>query len=162
MQNSGDDLINIVPATAKTRKALLPVWMKVFMWIFLVFGALVPIVLMMGLMGYSISLALYGFETTEPLSIPGLILTACFSLKAVVAYGFLRGRPWAMNLAVIDAILGIVLCIYMMLQPGSVTTPGRTEFAFRLELLLLVPYLIKALKLRKLWESDVDLHHIPE
>jgi len=46
------------------RRNLLPLWMKVFVWIFMVMGAIAPICLLASLSGGSVQLALYGLETT--------------------------------------------------------------------------------------------------
>ncbi|RYY69810.1 MAG: hypothetical protein EOO13_08410 [Chitinophagaceae bacterium] len=154
MQDAANDLIEIVPATRQSRKQLLPWWMKAFMWIFLVFGAVLPIVVVMGILGKPIALALYGMETYDVFSITGLIITSCFAVKAVVAYGLWAGKPWALQLAMADAIIGILVCCLSMFAPELFATVS-TSGSFRLELLLLIPYLIKSIKLNDAWKSDL-------
>jgi hypothetical protein len=55
------------------------------------------------------------------------------------------------NAAIADVILGILICLYMMTVSPVISEENSFKIVFRLELLLLIPYLIKVLKLRKKW-----------
>ncbi len=57
----------------------------------------------------------------------------------------------------IDAILGIVICIFSMSLPFIVNRPGF-GFSIRLELLLLIPFLIKLGKIKNEWLYGPDEH----
>ncbi len=91
------------------RRKLLPVWMKIFIWIFMVAGAFVVPIIMMGIFGFSCSLAIYGFETTEPTSTVGIFISLLFVLKGLVSYGLWFEKTWAINLGLFDAYLGIAI-----------------------------------------------------
>ena len=66
------------------RKKLLPLWIKIFTWGFLIISAFVPIILILGVMGYNVQLALYGLETNEAFSSIGIIITAIYIIKGVM------------------------------------------------------------------------------
>ena len=132
------------------RNELLPTWIKVFMWIFLIGGFVAPIGIIMGIMGQTMLLGLYGIETMLPLSFIGLIVIGLFCLKGVVSFGMLKEQSWAINFAIGDALLGIVICVCVML--GLVGISGGV---IRLELLLLIPYLVKMWRIKDEWSERV-------
>jgi hypothetical protein len=84
-QNHPDLIILNTPNTE--RRKLLPIWIKIFTWIFMLFGAIVPIALVWGFIGNSFQLSIYGLETQYPLSVTGLAILSLFTFKAIVAYG---------------------------------------------------------------------------
>jgi hypothetical protein len=130
---------------SERRRKLLPVWIKIFVWIFMIMGGITVPVLIIGLLGLKTSLALYGLETNEPASADGALLLFLFIYKGVVAAMLWFERRPAVTLAIFDAILGIVICLWVMIISRG--------FVFKLELLALVPYLVKMINLRKRWEG---------
>ena len=156
MQENQTDLLteSVLQISTKKRRELLPWWIKVFMWIFLIFGALIPFVVLIGIFGYSGQLSLYGLETNEPLSIIGISVTTIFLIKGITAYGLLKEKHWAIKLGIADSILGISICTFLMIYPLLNT---ETKFVFRLELLLLIPYLLKLLKIKFAWENTIEI-----
>lgn len=153
MNTSNHDVLDEHFKVASVRRRdLLPLWIKIFCWIFMAFGLLIPVALFMGLSGMEFSLSLYGIETYHPISGPGLLIIALFTIKAVTGFGLWTERKWAINLAIADAMAGIAFCVFaMLLLP--LFTEGHLKISFRLELLLLIPYLIKLLKIKKVWEG---------
>ena len=133
------------------RRALLPWWMKVFIWIFIVMGGLSLPVLIAGLLGINTTLSLYGLESHHALSFIGLLLIGLFLLKGIVSYGLWAEEDWAINLGYVDAIAGIAICLFVML--GLRYFYPTSGFTFRLELLLLVPYLIKLKQIHPEWDK---------
>jgi hypothetical protein len=129
-------------------RKLLPVWIKIFIWCFMVLGVFAVPIFFMGIFGFSCSIALYGFETTDPTSIVGISLLLLFILKGVVSYALWFEKKWAIDLALFDAYLGIAICMVSMIFPL-----GRdiSKNGFRLEIIILIPYLIKLYRIRKLW-----------
>ena len=130
------------------RRSLLPVWIKIFTWIFLIFGVAAPFALMFGLLGIHFQLSLYGLETNDPISLIGLFLIGIFLYKGITAFGLWMEKSWAIIAGQIDAVLGIVVCIFVMF-----INPFLNSFKIniRLELLLLIPFLIKLGKIKKDW-----------
>jgi hypothetical protein len=157
MQNNEEDLLEdiVQQMNSVKRKSLLPWWIKIFMWIFLIFGIIAPFGLIFGLFGYKFQLALYGLDTNDPLTITGISIILLFLFKGIISFFLLTEQDWAIKFGIIDAITGIVVCILVMLSP--MLNPGsNTGFSFRLELLFLIPYLNKMLKIRKPWESIIQ------
>lgn len=145
-------LDNPIETTSQRRRALLPTWIKVFTWIFLIFGILAPISLILGVAGYQFNLSLYGLDTMEPITLIGILIISLFALKGTVAFGLWTEKTWAVNLAIIDAIIGIVICIILTFAgPLMVAGEGHIRFNFRLELLFLIPYLLKMRKIKPDW-----------
>ena len=78
---------NTRPNAALRRRDLLPMWIKVFIWIFLIFGAIMPIGILFALLNFQFQLSLYGIETNYPRSTEGIFLMTLFAYKFLVAYG---------------------------------------------------------------------------
>ena len=63
-------------------------------------------------------------------------------------------KDWAIKFGIIDAIIGIVICIIMMtIEPIFQNNDGKSNLNLRYELIFLIPYLIQCLKLRNSWEN---------
>ena len=146
-----DELIQIIGIP---RKKLLPLWIKIFTWIFLIFSAFVPIIIILGVMGYRTQLALYGLETNEPFSLIGITITLLFIIKGITAFGLLKEKYWAIKIGIADAIIGITICTFIMLYP---IINSEAKFSLRLELIALIPYLLKFLKIKTEWENFVEI-----
>jgi hypothetical protein len=132
------------------RRKLLPLWIKIFTWIFIAFGALGVLGLIAGLFSAKFEASLYGMETNEPLSAIGLFICSLFIFKGIVAIGLWTEQEWAVDLGIADAVIGIGVCLMMMILP--LVNPDF-HFAFRLELVLLIPFLIKLLNIRGGWKQ---------
>jgi len=156
MQENQTDLLTdeITQENGIPRKKLLPLWIKIFTWIFLIISVFAPIVFVLGLMGYNAQLALYGLETNEPLSLIGIIITALFIIKGITVFGLLKEKDWAIKIGIADAIIGIIICTLVMLYP--IINPDA-KFSLRLELAALIPYLLKLLKIKTQWETFVKI-----
>lgn len=156
MEKNNPDLLNeeLFQQNIISRKKLLPTWIKVFTWIFLVISAFIPFVFVLGLMGNSVELSIYGLETNEAFSIFGIIIMMIFLLKGITAIGLLKEKDWAIKLGIFDAVVGIAICILVMLLP---IFNANIKFMLRLELVVLIPYLLKLLKIQPDWESFVKV-----
>ena len=133
------------------RREMLPWWIKIFCWIFMLFGILSFVCLILGFTNIKPALAFYGFETNEPFSLYGLIVITVGILKGITAFALWFEKDFAIKIGKIDAIIGIILCgismfILPFIQDGFTLT-------IRLELALLIPYLIKLNKIQNEWES---------
>ena len=150
MTNSSHDVLSesFLNEGIISRKALIPLWIKIFSWIFLVFALITPIALIGGLIMHNFALSLYGLDANTPYSLIGGFVTVLFLLKGIVAFGILKRENWAINLGLVDAVLGIIVCTVLMIFAVITNAP----FVFRLELVALVPYLIKLLKIKDDWQ----------
>ncbi len=155
MQENQTDLLpgNLLQLDTIRRKKLIPLWIKIFTWIFLVFGVLIPFRLLFGILGSNFEMSLYGLETSEPFSVTGITVFVLFLLKGIVSFGLLKEKDWAINLALVDAITGIVVCIFLMIYPSI---EGNGGFNFRLELIFLVPYLLKMREIKPAWDMSLQ------
>lgn len=119
----------------------------------MVFGLIVPIALTLGVMGMHVNLSLYGLETTSVMSIPGLLIVSIFAIKGAVSLGLWTEKDWAISLAIIDAIIGIAVCVIVMLILPFLSDNSGFNFSLRFELIVLIPYLIKMKKIKIDWEK---------
>ncbi|MDR6462437.1 hypothetical protein [Chryseobacterium sediminis] len=133
------------------RRSLLPTWIKVFLWIFLIGGALSAIFLMAGSLLTNISLSVYGINANHPYSMTGLLICFLFLFKGIVAYGLWFEEKWAVQAAIVDAVIGIAICLIMMAIIPFVNP--TISFTLRLELIPLYFYLKKMQSIKKTWES---------
>jgi len=155
MEDSSNEYLDLELESTPTvsRRELLPWWMKVFIWIFMIFGILAPIGLVFGFMGSTYGLAFYGLETNQPFSIIGIIVLAVYLLKGVTAFALWAETDIAINLGLIDAVIGIVICTAVMFVFPFIDDQPGFQLSFRLELALLIIYLIKLQKIRPEWKK---------
>lgn len=133
------------------RRALLPIWIKVFCWIFMFFGLVMLIVPVFMILDMPIDLAIYGLATNNIYSWVGVVIVAIFGFKAFSAYSLWFEKDNAIVLSKIDAIVGIVICIAVMIfKPMLVKSAG---LEFRIELILLIPYYLKLNKIEYAWDN---------
>lgn len=133
------------------RRNLLPTWIKVFLWIFLIAGSISAILLVAGSLLTHVSLSIYGINANHPYSTTGLLICLLFLFKGIVAYGLWFEQDWAPQAAIIDAIIGIAVCLLMM---AIIPFVNQTiSFTIRLELIPLYFYLKKMQSIKKTWES---------
>lgn len=137
--------------TLTRRRNLLPTWIKIFLWFFLIGGAIAAILLMAGSFLTHISLSLYGIKANHPYSMIGLLISSLFLYKGIVAYGLWFEQKWAVQAAIADAIIGIAICLIMMVIIPF--TFPNISFTLRLELIPLYFYLVKMQKIKKTWEN---------
>lgn len=133
------------------RRDLLPTWIKIFLWIFLIGGAVAAGLLIVGSLITQTSLSLYGMNANHPYSMTGLLICSLFLFKGIVAYGLWFEQKWAPQAAIADAIIGIAVCLIMMaIIPFMYPS---ISFTLRLELIPLYFYLKKMQSIKTTWES---------
>lgn len=153
MQES-PDLLDHSEIIKINRRQLLPWWIKIFCWIFMIFGLLAIGCLVSALFGLTPVLAFYGFETNDPLSFTGLLIIAVAAFKAVTAFSLWFEKDYAITLGKIDALVGILLCLVSMaVLPFFIEGFHMT---IRLELALLIPYFIKLSKIQANWKLHLQ------
>ena len=136
----------------KRRWLILPWWIRAFSWLLLLSGALSPFILIAGLFRIPVAMNLYGLSSTDPVSLTGLSLLVLFMLKGIAAYGLWAEKNWGIVVAQADGLLGVVICIVSLFM-GDQSTRGFS-FYFRLDLVLLVIYLIKLYRLKDQWDRS--------
>ncbi|GAA3944277.1 hypothetical protein GO495_22460 [Chitinophaga oryziterrae] len=138
----------------KRRWLILPWWIRAFSWLFLLTGALSPFILIAGLFGIQVSLSLYGMESTGPVSFAGFCLVVLFMLKGIAAYGLWAEKNWGIVMALADGLLGVVIRIVSMFIPDHSNSTQGFILNFRLDLIVLVIYLIKLYRLKGQWDES--------
>lgn len=140
------------PSTPEmTRRALLPKWVVVFCWLFLV-GILAPPAVLIAGIFYKLPMHIGVFGWTRlgsPYELLSLMALAYWGLCGVAAAGLLLGKRWAWNVAVVVGIVGLGL---------SVTSPfaaGGDTVHIPLELIVEIPFLLLLWRIRERWHAAV-------
>lgn len=156
MRETQTDLLTneLIQSNNVPRKKLLPLWMRIFSWVFLIYSVFTPVVLIFGILGYRASLSLYGLETNDPFSVIGIAIIMLFIIKGIVAFGLLKEKYWAIKIGIADAIIGIAFCTFVMLYPIIDTD---AKFSVRIELVALIPYLLKLMNVKPAWEKYIEI-----
>ena len=94
------------------RRKLLPWWVKAFCWLFMIMGVCSIGALIASPFMTNFSLSVYGFQTQTPLSGIGLFIIAILIFKGFAAYSLWFEKQNAITIAKIDAVIGIVLCVF--------------------------------------------------
>ena len=115
------------------------------------FGIFSITCLILGFTDIKPALAFYGFESNEPFSLNGIIVISVGVIKGITAFSLWFEKGFAIKLGKIDAIIGIIICgismfVLPFLQDGFILN-------IRLELLLLIPFLLKLNKIQKEWDD---------
>jgi len=148
-ENDNQNLLNNNEFSNIRRRDLLPIWIKIFCWFFMFFGILAILCLILGLFGIKPELAFYGFETNEAFSLIGILIITIGIIKGITAYSLWFEKDYAIKLAKIDSYIGIVLCgISMLVLPFFA---DEFNIKLRLELALLIPFLMKMNKIEIEW-----------
>lgn len=145
-----DHFVEFEKKTERRRK-LLPWWIRFFSWVFMILSGLGVLSLVLGVVGVNTDLSIYGFETNRPLSLLGLMIIAIMFFKGWVGFSLFYEKDIAVKLGKIDATLGVIICIISM-----TVLPFQLEGNFlniRLEILFLIPFLIKLFRIEKEWDA---------
>ena len=146
------DFLNQFEIIKINRRQLLPWWMKFFCWLFMIFGVAAIGCLLLGLFGIPENLSLYGFESNQQFSLTGIIILVVAIFKGITAFSLWFEKDYAIILGTIDAITGIILCVvFMTVLPLAIANFHAT---IRLELILLIPYIIKLNKIQPEWHLE--------
>lgn len=79
-----------------------------------------------------------------------LLISAILISLGISAYGLLFGKPWGLKACLITGYGGVFLCLATMTY--SIIALG-TIF-LRLEIVVLIPYLMKLHKIKPLWSAN--------
>ncbi|PCJ64298.1 MAG: hypothetical protein COA58_13165 [Bacteroidetes bacterium] len=138
----------------RRRRQLLPWWIKIFCWIFMIMGVFSLISVGFGILSIQTNLAFYGFETKEAFSLTGILVISVAFFKGISAYSLWFEKDIAIKLCKADAIIGIILSVISMLVIPFFNE-GGFNLQIRLELALLIPFLIRLNKIQKEWEGII-------
>jgi hypothetical protein len=89
------------------RRSLLPLWIKIFLWFFLIGGSFAVIFLMIAPFLSNISLSLYGINASHPYTLPGIIVTFCLYSKELLPTDFGLNRNGLHKLQLLTPLLAL-------------------------------------------------------
>lgn len=133
------------------RRDLLPRIVRFFCWFFMA-GAVLSVMILFAslLQGQDLNSNSSIFRITFR---QGSYIAFGFAiLKGVVGWALWTEKKWVVRLALIDAILSILLWIYSVLVSPILST-GPIAINIRLEIIALIPYLVKLVKMLTGWEK---------
>lgn len=134
------------------RRDLLPRIIKFFCWFFMVSAVLSLVILILSLVTHGTDLSSRSsiFKITFK---QGSYIAFTFALlKGFVGWALWTEKKWAVRVAKIDAVLSILLWVYSILVSPILST-GPIALNIRIEILALIPYLIKLINMQSKWES---------
>ena len=129
------------------RKEILPAWIRFFSWFFLLM-AITPVFYVAGLVwGFTYNITAFGLIAKETNSYSPLAtyLVAILTFSAVVAYGILWGKSWAIRLGMVYGIIALVTSFYSIASPDGAYLD--------LSLLFLIPFVWVLWIKRIAWEQ---------
>jgi hypothetical protein len=134
------------------RKKLVPIWIKIFGWLFIVFSIAVPVLAVYSaLTGIEAQYSLYGLSETGTIASPIVLFTmVLFIAHGVCAYGLLFGESWGLRSCILLGYLSVMICFGTMFM----SVLERGAMTLRLELIVFIPYLIQLRKLRSVWDGE--------
>jgi len=146
----------IIPSNGQPerRRQLLPIWIKVFCWIFIAMA--LPLIINFYLYISShiyLRPPIYGLDKLQNIPYSDLAGHLILLFKTTIAFGLWTERKQAVKLAFVDAYLGVIIhsTVYYILpffRPApDISTMSIIEFA------LLLPYLLILYRIRSQWVS---------
>ncbi len=123
----------------------IPKWIKVFGWLFIVFAIATPLIpFILKVLGQpTASYGIFGLSYHgSPFSPMALLISSIFIALGVSAFGLLFNKSWGINACLAMAYISAAICIFSMVYPLINRIPSSNiALNFRLELILLIPYI---------------------
>lgn len=131
------------------RRALLPWWIKIFCWLFMLAACIVPFGIIARIMHYPTDFEMFGIGSHDPFSAQGAIAMLIILFNGITA--LLLWAEWekAIMVAKINAIINIGICVIVM----GYFLIEKHNINFRLELILLALFLYKLNNIQYKWEN---------
>ncbi len=131
---------------------LLPLWIKVFMWMFFAFGGFVFLFFLIGIAGnQKIDISIYGFQAYRSFSITGVIVLFTYALKFLLSYSMWKEKSWMIEIAYLDAVLAFILCVLGMAGISNFDGDLQLNNNLRLELLIYFPFVYRIFRIKADW-----------
>lgn len=130
------------------RRSLLPWWIKGFCWFFMLVSLMTVIRMILLLFNINTELEFYGLNAKDNTPINGILVFVVFILHGFTAYSLWFEEDYAIKIGILDAIIGLALCLFSMAMSFY-----NGHFTARLEIILLILFLTKLLKIRFNWKS---------
>lgn len=145
-------------ATEEFRKRLLPKWIRFFTWLFLIAGAVTPLLLVIGIFYRKpMQFGLFGWEHYgSPYDLYSLLVMAYFVCSGFAAFGLLWGKRWGWAAGMTVGLVGLALALGSMFAHTPVVA-SQDEYGinFRLEPFFQIPFIFILWRRRLSWLSEV-------
>lgn len=146
-----DKLNDLEEMMKPRRKELISWWIKFFSYIFLFIGVLAFFLYpLMFILSVNYDFALYGLESNDRSSWLMLVIIVLYLLKGLAAFGLLQEKDWGVDVALVDGIAGIVICMFVIIY--DYFGPIHVFAPFRPELILLAGYVVRMARIRREWK----------
>lgn len=132
------------------RKGLVPIWIKIFGWVSVIFAILIVAVYLLSFFDSDpswIKLGMYGFfyKGTLYSALP-IFLSLLIICNGIGAYALLTGCKWALAICLYLAYITLVTFVVGKLNYPTNYLP--------FEFLIVIPYIYFLHKNRKLWKNE--------
>lgn len=130
------------------RKELLPVWIRFFAWIFLLF-AMTPLFFVVGLFipgDYNLTVFGLNYSGRTTMHPAAFYISGILTLAATLAYAILWGKKWAITLGIVYSLISLATIAYVVWEALS-----QSSVYIPLEPILLIPFLVILIKKKKQW-----------
>ena len=130
-----------------SRREMVPVWIKVFGWIFIALGVLsVPLLVWGAVSGENVRFELFGFSYFGPALAPKAFALVTLNLfMGITAYGLIFRKDWGVVGCLANGYIGLALCIVSMILSGGTS--------IRIEPIIQLFYLRRLHKIRGQWHE---------
>jgi len=110
-----------------SRRDLVPIWIKIFGWIFIAIAVLsIPLMFWGVLSDQPVQLELFGFAHAGPALSPyAFAMVGLYLFMGITAYGLIFRKDWGVAGCLANGYVGLALCIISMIMSGG--TPVRVE-----------------------------------
>lgn len=146
MEEQESKFTKFVPDPEVRRRKLLPWWIRFFSWFYMIAGATCIIAIILMLAGIQPYLGIYGLNASNLWDISTFIIIITYLWNGITAYALWFEKKYAVTLAIVNSIWGILICIYSMVAAQGITN-------FRLELIILIIFIIKLFSIKYRWEN---------
>lgn len=142
--------MNDFEITPIKRRSLLPWWIKGFCWLFIVTAFIAVLRMILLLFDINTEFEFYGLNAKDNIPINGIIVFIVFILHGFTAYSLWFEKDYAIKIGIVNALIGISLCLFSM-----VISFYHERVTIRLEMILLILFFVKLLKIRFKWYSSI-------
>lgn len=133
------------------RRELLPWWIKIFCWLFMIMSFCAIGAVVTNLFMPTVDLSLYGFSSNTAFSGIGIFIIVTILIKGFAAYSLWFEKDNAILVGKIDAIYGFLICLFsMFILPFFVES---NHIQIRLEIILIILFYIKLNKIEYEWDN---------
>ena len=130
-----------------SRRSLVPVWIKIFGWVFIAMAVLsIPLMLWGAIAGENVRFELFGFTYEGPALHPyAFAMVTLYLFMGMTAYGLIFRRDWGVTGCLANGYIGVALCIISMILSGGTN--------IRVEPIIQLFYIRRLHKIRREWET---------